>query len=99
VSFTRPPGDPVAVTLGSELNYEVEFDVEGANAQGAWIQILFDGKNMGMVAGTTLESPYTSNVPSQPLSVGQHTLTCRLQPVGSATTYPIGEAVLNIEVK
>ncbi len=99
ISFVSPEENPVVVSLGSDLDYEVAFDAEAANAEGAWIQIVFDGKNARMIAGTTIESPFRANIGATFLSAGTHTLACRLHPSGSATTYPIGEAVLNIEVK
>lgn len=100
VAFTGPEGDPVVVEAGADLDYEVTFDTESANAQGAWIQIVFDGKNAGMVAGTTLESPYTSDIPGKILKTGtKHVLECRIHPVGQSTAYPLGVAKLNIEVK
>jgi len=100
VEFTSPVGDPVVVEAGADLDYEVAFDVETANAQGAWIQYVFDGKNAGMVAGTRLESPHASDIPGKILKSGtKHVLECRIHPIGQATTHPLGVAVMNIEVK
>jgi len=100
VAFTSPEGDPVVVEAGADLDYEVTFDAETAGAQGAWIQYVFDGKNAGMVAGTTLESPVTSDIPGKILKSGtKHVLECRIHPVGQSTAYPLGVAKMNIEVK
>jgi len=100
VAFTSPEGDPAVVEAGAELDYEVTFDAEIANAQGAWIQFVFDGENSGMIAGTKLESPVTRGLPGKVLKSGtKHVLECRIHPVGQSTAYPLGVATMSIEVK
>lgn len=98
VEITTPQGDPVQAVQGMDLAYEVAFDAEAANRQGAWIETVFDGKPAGMVAGTSLESPRRDEIPGRALTPGTHTLAVRIHPSGQATGYPLGKAVLSIEV-
>ena len=98
VSFVGLEGDTVQAPAGEEFDYEVAFDADAVNAQGAWLEFLYDGKRAGMLAGTTLESPNRGDLPGAVLTPGTHTLVCRVQPCGQPTEFPLGEATLTIEV-
>lgn len=71
-----------------------------ANANGAWIMTQFDGKAMGTYAGSSIESPYKDEVPSEALENEHHTLEYFLLKSGAEDTDDaLGVIKIDIEVK
>jgi len=96
-ALTTPADTKVDLKKGSSLPVTIQFNALAANARGAWILTRFNGKKVGMRAGTSIESPFNDEVPDKVLTEGQHTLEYLLLPNGQSTDNPLG--LVKIEIK
>lgn len=62
------------LTAGKETVVTVEFDEQAANDINAWIVVLFDEMNASTVFGTSIESPYSLDIPGELMKKGNHTV-------------------------
>lgn len=97
--LVTPSENPVTIPAGQDLDMVIEFDEDAVNKRGAWIETVFNGKSAGMYGGTTIESPYNTDIPGKILISGNHTVEFRIQPSGSNTDNPLETIKLGIIVK
>lgn len=69
--ITTPSTETLYVT-GNEAMVTVEFDEESANDRNAWLVVMFDEKNASTVFGTSINSPYTLDIPGKIMTKGEH---------------------------
>jgi hypothetical protein len=93
-----PKTTDITVKEGDKLEIEIEFNEMPVNASGAWIMTRFNGKKVGMMASTQMESPFYETVPPQALTKGKHVLEYLLLNPGNDTANPLGHVTLNIIV-
>jgi len=95
-----PSKNSITVEKGESVNIQIDFDAKMANAKGTWILTRFDGKDVGMLASTNLESPFRNEIPGKVLTNKNHILECFLLKNGGIDTeHPLGIVKINIEVK
>ncbi len=66
---------PDAETLhkaGEEAVVTIQFDETAANEINAWLIVMFDEMNAATVFGTSINSPYTLDIPGKLLKTGDH---------------------------
>lgn len=95
-SLTTPMETPVNLTVGNNLPVSIQFNEDAVNAVGGWILTRFNGKPVGMKAGTSMEAPFMDEVPDKVLTQGQHLLEYLLLPPGKSTEHPLG--IIKIEI-
>ncbi len=95
----KPTDSILTVTEEDEIPVEISFNADAVNAKGAWILAKADGKEVGMDAGTDLESPFTDNIPAEYLGKGKHTIEYILLPPGQNYDDVLSKVVLEIIVK
>jgi len=81
--LVKPATNKVTVKQGEGLSVEITFDADMVNAKGAWILTRFDGRNAGMCAGTSIDSPYTDGIAGGALENSSHTVEYFLLKNGS----------------
>jgi hypothetical protein len=69
--ITTPSTETLFIT-GNEAIVTVEFDEESANDRNAWLVVMFDEKNASTVFGTSINSPYTLDIPGKIMTKGEH---------------------------
>lgn len=66
---------------------------------GAWILTRENGKNIGMLAGTNMTSPFTDNIPVSEFEKGNYKIEYLLLSPGQETANPLGTIILNINIE
>ena len=95
-----PTKNSIVVKKGESINIQIDFDAKMVNAIGAWILTRFDGKDMGMLASTNMESPFIDEIPAGALENPNHTIEYYLlKSGGTDTEHPLGVVTFEIEVK
>jgi len=97
-ALTTPVNSKVDLKKGDSLPVSIQFNAMAANARGAWILTRFNGKKVGMRAGTSIESPFNDEVPDKVLTKGNHVLEYLLLPNGKSTDNPLGIVKIEINV-
>ncbi|MDF1550798.1 MAG: hypothetical protein P1P88_23450, partial [Bacteroidales bacterium] len=97
-NLMKPQNNNLTVKAGTNIPVEISFNVLPAQAKGAWVLTRFDGKKTGFYASTSIESPYTDEIPAKYLTEGAHTVEYLLLPSGPDTDKPLGKIILNITV-
>ncbi len=72
--LVKPTTNKITVKQGEGLSVEISFDADMVNAKGCWIMTRFDGRDNGMYASTTMESPFTDGIPAGALENQYHTV-------------------------
>ena len=72
--LVKPATNKVTLKQGEGLSVEISFDADMVNAKGCWIMTRFDGRNEGMYAGSTIESPFTDGMTGMSLENSNHTV-------------------------
>lgn len=97
-ALTIPEDTKVDLKKGHSLPVTIQFNAMAANARGAWILTRFNGKKVGMRAGTSIESPFNDEVPDKVLTQGKHVVEYLLLPNGQSTDNPLGIVKIEINV-
>lgn len=71
-AIVTTPSTEALFTAGIEAMVTVEFDEESANEKNAWLVVMFDEKNASTVFGTSIDSPYTLDIPGKLMTKGDH---------------------------
>ncbi len=95
----QPTKTTLSMKESEEMPVKISFNPDAVNAAGAWIMTRLDGKPAGMSAATTMESPFTDDIPGKYLKKGKHKVEYLLLPPGQSTDNPYGVITLEIEVK
>lgn len=96
--LNTPKTTEITINEGDNLEIEIAFNEMPVNAAGAWIMTRFNGKEVGIMASTQMESPFYEAVPPQALTKGKHVLEYLLLKPGNDTANPLGHIILNIIV-
>ena len=96
----KPATNKVTVKKGEGLSIEISFDTDMVNAKGGWIMTRFDGRDGGVYAGSSIESPFTDTIPSGALENEHHTIEYFLLKNGAEDTdNALGVVKLEITVE
>lgn len=98
--LVQPATNKVTVKQGEGLSVAISFDADMVNATGCWILIRRDGRDAGMRASTTMESPFTDGITGMSLENSNHTFEYFLLKNGSEDTEDaLGAIKIEIEVE
>jgi hypothetical protein len=84
--LVNPTTNEVTLKKGEGLSVEISFDEDMVNAKGCWIMTRFDGRDGGMYAGSSIESPYTDGMTGMSLENQSHTVEYFLLENGAEDT-------------
>jgi len=94
-----PGNNKITLKESDEIPVKITFNADAVNASGAWILTRVDGKSTGMMASTSMESPFTDEIPAKYLGKGTHTVEYLLVPPGQKIDNPYGKVTLEVTVK
>jgi hypothetical protein len=84
--LVKPATNKVIVKEDKGLSVEISFDADMVNASGCWIMTRFDGRDEGMYAGSSIESPFTDGMTGMSLENQSHTVEYFLLENGAEDT-------------
>jgi len=98
--LVKPATNKITVKQDEGLSVEISFDADMVNAKGCWIMTRFDGRDGGVYAGSSIESPFTDGIPGGALENRHHTVEYFLLKSGvEGTENALGVVKIEIEVK
>jgi hypothetical protein len=98
--LVKPATNKITVKQGEGLRVEISFDADMVNAKGCWIMTRFDGRDGGMYAGSSIESPFTDGMTGMSLENSNHTVEYfLLKNGGTDIENALGVIKIEIEVE
>ena len=98
--LVRPDSNDQIIDKTDKLSVEITFDAAAVNKIGAYIATVADSKMVGFSAATTMESPFTDEIPATHLGEGKHIVEYMLLPSGSKDqAEALANIAINLEVK
>lgn len=97
-TLIKPQKSKISIKEGENVSIIVTFDETFVNAKGCWISTVFNNKNAGIHASSTMKSPFTDEIPAKVLKKGTHTVEYQLLQNGH-TDNPLATVKFTIEVK
>lgn len=98
-NLEEPASTEQTLSDTDNLPVTISFNADMVNAAGAWILTRMNGKDVGFSASTTMESPFTDEIPGKYLGKGNHKIEYLLIPSGQDTSSPLGSIIFNIKIK
>lgn len=98
--LVKPATNKITVKQGEGLSVKISFDADMTNAKGAWILTRLDGRDAGMLASSTMESPFTDEIPGGVLENKHYTIEYFLLKSGAEDAEnALGVIKIEIEVE
>jgi hypothetical protein len=99
-TLVTPQETNLTVNQDERIAVKISYNSDAVNEANGWIMTSLDGTMAGMSAATTMESPFTENIPASYLRPGTHTLKFLLMPTGETDeSAAFDEVILSVTVR